>query len=115
MIQTSQGMNRKTGVPGENPISQTQRKPYDINLDEGFTATKSQKTKQPPKTEGETDRQRHRRRESYKRAHVHTGFLLPSLSIKCDSMSFPSFTLSVKRSHSPFTRMLRIMWPVWLK
>ena len=30
-------------------------------------------------------------------------------------MSFLSFTLSVKRSHSPFTRMLWMVWPVWLK
>ena len=35
-------MNGKTGVPGGKPTSQMQCKPYDINLDEGFTATKAQ-------------------------------------------------------------------------
>ena len=43
------------------------------------------------------------------------GCLLPSSSIKCDSMSFLSFTMSVKRSHSPFTRMLWMVWSFWLK
>ena len=28
---------------------------------------------------------------------------------------FLSFTLSVKRSHSPFMQMLWMVWPVWLK
>ena len=37
-----QGMNRKNGVRGGKPISQMQCKPYDINLDEGFTAIKDQ-------------------------------------------------------------------------
>ena len=31
-------MNGKTGVPGGKPISRTQRRPYDVNLDKGFTA-----------------------------------------------------------------------------
>ena len=40
---------------------------------------------------------------------------LLSLSINCDSMSFLSFTLSAKRSHSPFMWMLWMVRPVWLK
>ena len=47
-FQTSQAMNGKTGVPGggggggDKNISRMQRKPCDINLDEGFTAIKAQ-------------------------------------------------------------------------
>ena len=41
----------------------------------------------------------------YSLSFISPGCLLPSSSVKCDSMSFLSFTMSVKRSHSPFTRM----------
>ena len=44
-FQTSPGMNGKTRLPGGKPISRMQCKPYDINLDEGFTAIKAHKNK----------------------------------------------------------------------
>ena len=56
-FQTSQGMNGKTGVPGGKLISRMQCKPYDINLDEGFTAIKAQENKQTNKRERDTDAQ----------------------------------------------------------
>ena len=148
-FQTSQRMNWKTGVPvGNKNISQMQRKPYVINLDEGFTVTEVGKTKQPKRERcartlshihtcaythycssvvgysediggsggggrptystaylqpRKIDASQVTAKYGYSLSFIPPGFLLPSLSIKCDSMSFLSFTLSVKRSHSPFT------------
>ena len=66
-FQTSQGMNGKTGVPGRRPISRMQCKPYDINLDEGFTAIKAQENKQ-----AKTKNKQIRERERYTRKHSNT-------------------------------------------
>ena len=55
-------MNARMGkpeYPGGGDISQMQCKPYDINLDEGFTATKTQKNKKE-------------RRERNSHIHSHT-------------------------------------------
>ena len=45
----------------------------------------------------------------------HSLHLVSCCPVKCDSMSFVSFTLSVKRSHSPCMWRLWTVWPVWLK
>ena len=68
-FQTSQGMHGKTGAPGREPISRMLRKPYDINLDEGFTA---RKTKQPENKDRETDRQTDTKRQTQRELHMRT-------------------------------------------
>ena len=58
-------MNGKTGVPGGKPTSQMQCKPYvyDINLDEGFTATKAQENNK-------------RERDAHIHSHMHIYVLM---------------------------------------
>ena len=71
-FQTAQGMNGKTGAHGaKKPISQMQWKPYDINLDEGFTAINL------IKASGKQNNHTHKKREmlhmrTYTLIHTHT-------------------------------------------
>ena len=53
--------------------------------------------------------------KNYSFSFIPPGLLLPSLSIRWDSISFLSLALSVNRSHSPFTRMLWMECPAWLE
>ena len=68
-FQTSQGMNGKTGVPGGKPISRMQCKPYDINLDEGFTAIKAQENKQTKTNKQIRERERDTRTNTLTQSH----------------------------------------------
>ena len=54
-FQTSQRMNVKSSVPGEEKqTSLMQQKPYDVNLDEGSLPSKLRKTKQLKKKKRDT-------------------------------------------------------------
>ena len=56
-----------------------------------------------------------KQKQNYSFSFIPPGLLLPSLSIRWNSISFLSLALSVNRSHSPFTRMLWMECPAWLK
>ena len=55
------------------------------------------------------------KKKSYSFSSILPGLLLPSLSVWWDSISFLSLALSLNRSLSPFTWMLWMKCPAWLK
>ena len=74
---------------------------------------KEKKREEKKKNKGSTVVQREKK--SYCFSFILPGLLLPSLSVRCDSISFLSLALSVNRSYSPLTQMLWMECPAWFK
>ena len=60
----------KPEYPGEKPISRMQCKPYDINVDEGFTAIKAQEITTKTKRERDAHIHSHTIVHAYIRANA---------------------------------------------